>query len=305
MFPISFSCERERQEDKRDEEFTCLPTLFLSSSGSLACSLSLSRSIFLSLSLSLSLALSPSRSLPLSLSLSLSLFLSFFWAACLVEVEDEDKGELQQKRFAEAEREWDRARHREKHRLWDREGRLASPFSSSCQCSFLWKERRKEKREEEFTCSSYLVLAPPSSLPPEPVSVALYLLFFLGMKRSIDSIDRGRERASWLAHLFLRLDKNIIWREGGLTPSSHHAPHSSLFPAPLSRSFFLSFSGHEGKVFPTPTPTHHSLALSLSLSLSLSLFLSHSLSLSFFSLLSGMSRRTRRGGEWEEWKEEL
>ena len=122
-------------------------------------------------SLSLSLALSPSRSLPLSLSF-------FFWAACLVEVEDEDKGELQQKRFAEAEREWDRARHREKHRLWDREGLLASPFSSSCQFAFLWKERRKEKREEESTCSSYLVLAPPSSLPPEPVSLALYLLIF-------------------------------------------------------------------------------------------------------------------------------
>ena len=82
MLPISFSCERERQEDKRDEEFTCLPTLFLSSSGSLV----------------LSLSLSLSRSLPLSLSF-------FFWAACLVELEDEDKGELQQKRFAEAERE--------------------------------------------------------------------------------------------------------------------------------------------------------------------------------------------------------
>ena len=90
MLPISFSCERERQEDKRDEEFTCLPILFLSSSGSLACSLSLS----LYLPLALSLSLSP----PLSLSV-------FFWAACLVELEDKDKGELQQKRFAEAERE--------------------------------------------------------------------------------------------------------------------------------------------------------------------------------------------------------
>ena len=57
-------------------------------------------------------------------------------------------------------------------------------------------------------------------------------------------------------------------------------------PTP-SRALSFFFIGFEGKGFPRPRP-HAALSLSLSLS--------HSLSLSFFSLLSGMSRRTRRGG---------
>ena len=62
--------------------------------------------------------------------------------------------EPQKKRFAE-----------EKHGPWDREGLLASPLLKSMSVFSPGKERRKEKSEEEFTFSSYLVLAPPSSLP--------------------------------------------------------------------------------------------------------------------------------------------
>ena len=63
------------------------------------------------------------------LPLSRSLFSFLLWAACLVELEDGEEGELQ-----EAERESDRARHKEN--------------------------------------------LPSSFLPPDPVSLSLYLLIF-------------------------------------------------------------------------------------------------------------------------------
>ena len=99
-------------------------------------------------------------------------------------------------------------------------GSLSFPLLKFMSVFFL-VEKKDEKRREKRNLHVLPTLFLPLPLL-SPLSLSLWLSissFFLGMKRSIDSIDRGRERASWLAHLFLRLDKNIIWREGGLWPS--------------------------------------------------------------------------------------
>ena len=81
-----------------------------------------------------------------------------------------------------------------------------------------------------------------------------------GMERSV---DRGRERASWLSpYLVLCLDKNIR-KKGSLHLLL--APHSSRFSTTLSRSFFPFSAGLRARVFSPRPPPRCTLSLSLSL----------------------------------------